>query len=100
MLYYVYNIDSKGDGIMITVSMDKLVTIMDEMPNGATNIYTIPYKALADKVANETTITVQYAFGMEKRRVKLLKDMGFNLIETIYYNCEAPYSKIKQVWGK
>ena len=80
--------------------MDKVVTIMDEMPNGATKIYTIPYNALADKLANETTITVQYSCGMEKRRVKLLKDMGFNLIETIYYNNEAPYSKIKQVWGK
>lgn len=85
---------------MITISMDKNATIMKELPNGFTESQTMIYRDLSVKLQNTNEITVVYPYGMRKRRIKFLEDMGFKLDETIYYNDEAPYSKIKQVWNR
>lgn len=83
------------------VVMDKVVTIMKDLSNGRTEAETMNYTSLKSKMKNVVgDITFQYSYGMRNRRVKLLEDMGFELKETIFYNSDAPHSKIKEVWTK
>ncbi|MCY7911225.1 hypothetical protein MOB65_20425 [Bacillus inaquosorum] len=83
---------------MITVSMDKIVTIIKDLANGTTEIATHNYKSLPDQLEGINEITVKYPFGMKKRRIKNLEDLGFTFKRTIYYNDSEPHSKIKEVW--
>ncbi|MCY9056104.1 hypothetical protein MOE90_20925 [Bacillus spizizenii] len=83
---------------MITVSMDKIVTIMKDLANGTTEITTHNYKCLPDQLEGVNEIIVKYPFGRRKRRIKNLEDLGFSFKESIYYNDSAPHSKIKEVW--
>lgn len=83
------------------VVMEKVVTIMRDLANGRTEAETINYTNLKNKMQNVVgDIVFQYTYGMKNRRVKLLKEMGFELKETIFYNNNAPHGKIKEVWTK
>jgi hypothetical protein len=85
---------------MMTVVMDKVVTVMKELGGSKSSVFTVKYKDLASVLANEAKIEAVYIFGQASRRVKLLEQLGYSLKETIYYNDDAPYAKIRQVWER
>jgi hypothetical protein len=85
---------------MITVCMDKIVTLMKDLSGGKCMVQELKYKDLPAAIATANEITVNYIFGQEKKRIKQLTDLGYKLKETIFYNNDAPYAKIKQVWAK
>jgi hypothetical protein len=85
---------------MTIVSLDKDVTITNELGKGIVSMQSLRYKDLEKAINNETEIEVTYCFGTAKRRVSLLKKLGFDLKHTIFYNDDAPYGAIKQVWAR
>lgn len=85
---------------MVTISLDKIVTFSKELSSGRCLVQEYKYKDLPAIVANLNEITVNYVFGQEKKRIKQLIELGFKLTETIFYNNDAPYSRIKQVWSR
>lgn len=85
---------------MKIVSLDKLVTITTQVSNSIVAMQELRYKELEKALSNDTEIEVNYSFGAEKRRVNLLKKLGFELKQTVFYNDDAPYAAIKQVWAR
>lgn len=83
----------------VTVVMDKNATIMKES-GGVGTVFTAKHNELPTHLKDHDEITVVYRHGQAKRRVKQLEDMGYRLKDTIYYNDDAPYAKIKQVWTR
>ncbi|AZV43692.1 hypothetical protein BAOM_3083 [Peribacillus asahii] len=84
----------------LTIHMEKAVTLMKDISNNKTAIWTVKYKELENELLNENEIVVQYCFGQLKKRVNLLAKLGYKLKNTIWFNDEAPYSKIKEVWTR
>lgn len=83
------------------VVMEKDVTIMKDLSNGRTEVITMNYTNLKEKMKSVMgDITFQYTYGMRNRRMKLLQGMGFQLKETIFYNSDALHGKIKEVWTR
>jgi hypothetical protein len=85
---------------MIRLSLEKVVTIMDELTNGKSYIQMLKYKELPTAIAGINEVEVDYCFGQEKKRVKQLIELGFKLKENVWYNNDEVYSKIRQVWSR
>lgn len=85
---------------MKIVALDKLVTITTQVNNNTVAMQELRYKELEKALNNDTEIEVNYSFGAAKRRVNLLEKLGFELKQTIFYNDDAPYAAIKQVWAR
>jgi hypothetical protein len=85
---------------MTLISLDKDVTITYKIGKGVVAMQSLRYKDLENAINNESEIEVNYCFGTAKRRVNLLKKLGFDLKQTIFYNDDAPYGAIKQVWAR
>lgn len=84
----------------LIVALDNNVTITKRVSNNAVTMQSLRYNELASKLNNEVEIEVNYCFGQAKRRTNLLAKLGFELKQTIFYNDDAPYSAIKQVWAR
>ena len=89
-----------GDVHMNTLVMDKSATLMQELRGGRHSIETVKYKDLKQTLAGINTLTVSYVYGMRKRRVKKLEEMGYSLQETIWFNDDALHANIRQVWTR
>lgn len=85
---------------MLTISLNKVVTIQKELPNHKTVVFTCNYKDLQKHLKNENEITVKYCFGDLKRRRNQLQKLGYKLKETIFYNDHTLHGQIKEVWKK
>ncbi|NUH84723.1 hypothetical protein HUN92_13440 [Bacillus firmus] len=85
---------------MILVSLDKIVTIMKDLGKGRTSIFSIRYKKLEETLKNESIIEVKYPYGKRNQRTKQLMNLGFKLKETIWYNTDAPYSEVREIWER
>lgn len=83
---------------MMTIHLDKVVTIMKELGTQATMIRTLKYKELADVIGSQSEIIADYPFGQRKNRMNHLVKLGFSLKETIWFNDDAPYARIREVW--
>ena len=83
---------------MNTLVMEKSATLMQELRGGRHSIETVKYKDLKQALTGIDTLTVSYVYGMRKRRVKKLEEMGYGLQETIWFNDDALHANIRQVW--
>lgn len=85
----------------LTVIMNKNVTIFYQVGRFIEAV-TLRYKDLPEalKQREHDEIVVKYQYGDEKRRVKLLEELGYQLKENIFYNTDAPYAPVKQIWVK
>jgi hypothetical protein len=84
----------------VNLVLDKGVTVMEELGNGNTSVYSVKYRDLPNVLNDINEVAVKYYFGQAKLRVKQLTQLGFSLKETIYYNDEAPHLPIKQIWSR
>lgn len=85
---------------MITIWLEKQVTIQRATTTGLYIMSECKYSELDEKLKHVSEITVNYCYGHGKRRVKQLKEMGYIHIYDIFYNTEAKHSKIRQVWKR
>lgn len=85
---------------MLTVSMQKTVTLIKELGQGRSSVWTIQYKELENTLQNENEITATYSYGQLKTRRKRLQDLGYKLKESIFYNDHAPWGTIREVWAR
>jgi hypothetical protein len=85
---------------MLSVTLQKLVTVFQSYPNGTTSVSTHRYKDMDRLLVNVQEMDVSYPYGREKLRTKNLEQWGFRLKETIWYNTEADHSTIRQIWSR
>ena len=85
---------------MISLNLQKDVTIIKELSDNKSAVYSIKYNQLEETLINENEITVNYCYGKRKIRTKRLMDLGYQLKETIWYNDEELWSPIKQIWSR
>ena len=55
---------------------------------------------LEETLKNESIIEVKYPYGKRNHRTKQLINLGFKLKETIWFNNDAPYSTIREIWER
>jgi hypothetical protein len=85
---------------MLSVHLQKDVTLMKDLSAGRSQIWSIKYNQLSTALQDENEITVNYCYGQRKRRNKQLQELGYKLKNTIWYNTEELYSSIKEVWTR
>ncbi len=83
---------------MTELFLNQVVTVHKPVVGMIHSITSTSYGKLPEVLKDESIITVHYVFGQAKQRVKLLKRMGFELKDTLQYNDDRPYGRIKQVW--
>lgn len=85
---------------MKIVALDKMVTITSQVGKNTVAMQEFRYNQIEKELENDSEIEVNYSFGAAKRRTNLLSKLGFQLKQTIFYNDDAPYAAIKQVWAR
>lgn len=85
---------------MVTIYLEKDVTIFKGNPTGLYTATTCKYKDLEGLLKHHNEIIVNYCYGKRNIRVKKLKELGYRHVSDIFYNDEAVHSKIRQVWKK
>lgn len=89
-----------GVGHMLSVHMQKDVTIIKPLSNNRSLVYSLKYNELENALKNQNEITVNYCYGKRKIRTKRLIDLGYKLKETIFYNNTELWGSIKEVWSR
>lgn len=82
---------------MKIITMDKVLTVTETFGK-ISKVATYKYKDLPKIIEGENEIEVNYIYGEAKRRENQLKKLGFEIKETIFFNNEAPYSRIKRIF--
>ncbi|MFS0783323.1 hypothetical protein [Bacillus sp. 1P06AnD] len=85
---------------MLKLTLQKVVTCLEEMPNNMMAVSTHKYKELPKILEKRTEILVDYPYGMMKYRIQVLSKLGFTLQETIWLNTHAPYGLVRQIWER
>lgn len=85
---------------MLTVHLNKDVTLMKELGGGKSAIWCVKYNQMAKELNSESEILVNYVYGQAKRRQNQLVKLGYKLKETIWYNTDELYSSIREVWSR
>lgn len=83
-----------------TVYLEKDVTIFNSNRTGLYTAKTCKYKELEDELKHKNEITVNYCYGKRRTREEQLRKLGYFKVADIFYNTEAPHSKIRQVWKR
>lgn len=83
--------------VKTTVILDKIVTISKTFSK-FTSVNTYKYKDLPNALKNSNRIIADYPYGQLSLRRKLLTNLGYELENTIWFNDEKPYSRIKEVY--
>lgn len=85
--------------IQTTIFLDRIATVSKTFAKG-TSINTYKYKDLPKVIKNCNRIIADYPYGQLKARRKLLENLGYQLEDTIWFNDNAPYSRIKEVYTR
>jgi hypothetical protein len=83
---------------MIHMVMQKDITAMIELPGNRTKIESWRYKDVEGKLKGQPEVLISYPYGMEKHRLKFMRDLGFVWSSNIFYEPVAIHSIIKQHW--
>lgn len=83
---------------MLSITLEKIVTVSEDISKNYYSMYTCKYKDLAGIVKDQKEIKVSYPFGRKELRNKMLNKLGFVMKENIFYNDDALHSRIQQIW--
>ena len=85
---------------MLTIHLEKTVTLSDSLNDTYSSIWNCKYKDLPKQLNNINEVMAVYPYGMKTKKLRHLERLGFKLKQVIWFNNDMPYSKCKEVWSR